>query len=127
MPRILVAEDSSMNRNMIVRRLASEGFEVLTASNGKEAIKVAQSSAPELILMDLAMPEMDGWEAATIIRSGELTSKIPMLALSGLTQADSIVRARTAGFDGFETKPVDFRRLVTKINSLISERTPEAS
>ncbi len=120
MPKILLAEDSSMNRHMVVRMLRSEGFEVVTATNGKEAVAAAKTAAPQLILMDLTMPEMDGWEAATKIKGCESTKNIPIIALTGETDVDSIVRARTAGFDGYMTKPVDFKRLFPKIHSMIA-------
>jgi CheY-like chemotaxis protein len=119
MPKILVAEDHATSLFMLSRRLVREGYEIVTARNGKEAIETARSEQPDVILMDLTMPEMDGWEATRLIKEDEATRNIPVLALTARSLLDDVLRARTVGFDGYETKPVDFRRLLGVIERFV--------
>lgn len=119
MIRVLVVEDEMMNRDMIARRLAWEGYAVSVATNGEEAIAAALELAPDLILMDLGLPRLDGWEATRQLKALAQTSTIPIIALSAYALSEDRDRALAAGCDEFEIKPVEFNRLFKKIAHLI--------
>ncbi len=106
---------------MLSRRLQREGFNVLIARNGIEGVEAARTQKPELIIMDLVLPEMDGFQAATQLRENVDTQHIPIVALSASVLPEHQHRATDAGCDDFEVKPVDFPRLITKINKLINQ------
>ena len=117
--RILLVEDNEANRDMLSRRLLRRGYEVLIAVDGKEGIDMAATEHPDLILMDLSMPVIDGWEATRILKDSEETSSIPIIALSAHAMAGDRDKALAAGCDEFDTKPVDFPHLLEKMEVLL--------
>ena len=124
MPRILVVEDNEMNRDMLSRRLQRREYEVLLALDGRQGIAMAQSESPDLILLDLSLPEIDGWEATRCLKADPATRDIPVIALTAHAMARDREKAFEAGCDDYDTKPVDFRRLLRKIETLLSEAAP---
>lgn len=120
MTRILIVEDEAMNRDMLARRLAWEGYAIIIAVNGEEAVATAFNEQPDLILMDLGLPRLDGWEAARQLKALQSTAHIPIIALSAYALSDDRLRALEAGCDEFEIKPVEFNRLFQKIERLTS-------
>jgi two-component system cell cycle response regulator DivK len=119
MPKILVVEDNEMNRDMLTRRLRRKGFEVNEAVDGSQGVAAARSDAPDLILMDMSLPVMDGWEASRQIKADPLTRPIPLIALTAHAMPGDRDRALEAGCDDYETKPVDFAALLAKIEALL--------
>jgi CheY-like chemotaxis protein len=119
MIRVLVVEDDMMNRDMLKRRLAWEGYLVILAADGEEAIVAALELLPALILMDLGLPGIDGWEATRQIKALAPTAHIPIIALSAYALSEDRARALAAGCDEFEVKPVEFSRLFRKMARLI--------
>ena len=119
MRKILLVEDNEMNRDMLSRRLAKRGFEVVFAVTGQEAIEKALSELPNLILMDLSLPDVDGWEATRRIKAQEATAKIPVIALTAHAMAGDRERAIEAGADDYDTKPIELTRLLLKIESFL--------
>lgn len=117
-----MVEDNEMNRDMLSRRLARRGYEVLVALDGGEGIAMARSQAPDLILMDLSLPVVDGWEATRRIKAEVGTRAIPVIALTAHAMAGDEEKARSAGCDDFDTKPVELPRLLTKIEALLRPR-----
>lgn len=113
--KLLLVEDHLMNREMLTRRLRKLGYEVVTAIDGEQAIQVAQIELPNVILMDMSLPLMDGWEATRHIKSGATTAHIPIIALTAYVHEFDRERALEAGCDEYETKPVDMKRLIEKI------------
>ena len=124
MPRILVVEDNEMNRDMLSRRLQRKEYEVLLALDGRQGIAMAQSENPDLILLDLSLPEIDGWEATRCLKADPATRRIPVIALTAHAMAWDREKAFEAGCDDYDTKPVDFQRLLGKIETLLSEAAP---
>jgi two-component system cell cycle response regulator DivK len=120
MSKILLVEDNEMNRDMLTRRLERKGFEVVVAINGKVGIDMASSSNPDIILMDLSLPVIDGWEATRQIKGDPATQSIPVIALTAHAMAGDEQRALEAGCDDYDTKPIDFKRLLGKIENYIS-------
>ncbi len=120
MTKILLVEDNEMNRDMLSRRLQRKGYEVVLAVDGKEGINMATSSTPDLILMDLSLPIIDGWEATRQIKSQAETANIPIIALTAHAMEDDRRLALEAGCDDYDSKPVDFPRLVSKIEACLS-------
>jgi len=119
MAKILLVEDDEMNRDMLSRRLIRGGYEVVLAHDGAEALESARTSPPDLILMDLRLPVMDGWEASRKLKSDALTMDIPIIALTADAFPEDEQKARLAGCDDYDTKPVDIVRLVKKIEHFI--------
>jgi two-component system cell cycle response regulator DivK len=119
MPKILLVEDNEMNRDMLSRRLARRGYEVLVAVDGKAGVEMATREAPALILMDMSLPGLDGWEATRRIKASPTTQAIGIIALTAHAMAGDREKALAAGCDDFDTKPVDFERLLTKIQALL--------
>ena len=119
MTRILLVEDNEMNRDMLSRRLARRGYEVAVALDGEQGVAMAKSEAPALILMDMSLPGMDGWEATRQIKAMPETRAIPVIALTAHAMAGDRERAIAAGCDDFDTKPVEFTRLLEKIEALL--------
>ena len=119
MAKILLVEDNEMNRDMLSRRLKKKGFEVEIAVDGQEGIDKAKSISPDLILMDLSLPVLDGWGATKTIKANPDTSSIPIIALTAHAMAGDREKAIEAGADEYDTKPIDLKRLITKINSFI--------
>ncbi len=121
MTRILLVEDNETNCDMLLRRLQRLGYEVAGASNGVSGIAAAQSHAPDVILMDLSLPEMDGWEAARRLKANALTREIPIIALTAYASESDRTKALEAGCDDYETKPLDLEQLLKKIRTLTKE------
>ena len=122
MPRLLLVEDNVMSSDMLCRRLRRRGFEVALATDGREGVTKAQAELPDLILMDMNLPEIHGWEATRLIKANRQTSTVPILALTAHAMSSHLERALSAGCDDFATKPVDFEKLVEKINSLLGKK-----
>lgn len=120
MTKILIVEDNEMNRDMLTRRLKRFGFEIDTALNGEEALSKADTARPDIILMDMSLPVMDGWQATRLLKQLEGTSDIPVIGLSAHARDVDILRGKEAGCDAYETKPVDFPHLVETIKNLTS-------
>ena len=119
MPKILLIEDNELNRDMLSRRLRRKGFDVILAVDGIEGLKIVQSDPPHLILMDLSLPVLDGWEATRRLKASPETRRIPIIALTAHAMAGDCQRAMEAGCDDYDTKPVDFPRLLQKIHTLL--------
>jgi two-component system cell cycle response regulator DivK len=122
MAKILLVEDNEMNRDMLSRRLVRSGYEVVMAVEGEEGVALAKSGAPDLILMDMSLPVLDGWEATRRIKSDSATRDIPVIALTAHAMSGDREKAREAGCDDFDTKPVEYARLVSKIEGLLEKR-----
>lgn len=123
MPKILLVEDNEMNRDMLSRRLVRNGFEVAIAVDGSQGVAMAASEKPDLILMDLSLPVIDGWEATRRVKADPATQSIPIIALTAHAMADDKDKALAAGCDDFDTKPVELPRLLAKIQALIAARS----
>jgi len=119
MSKILLVEDNEMNRDMLSRRLERKGFEVVMAVDGQAGIDMASSASPDLILMDLSLPIIDGWEATRRIKADSATQNIPVIALTAHAMAGDEEKAREAGCDDYDTKPVNLNRLLKKIGNLL--------
>lgn len=119
MSRLLLVEDNDMNRDMLSRRLQRRGFEVLIAVDGEEGIQVARSERPDLILMDMSLPLLDGWETTRRLKASPSTSWIPVVALTAHAISGDREKALAAGCDEYDTKPVDIVRLLEKIQFLL--------
>lgn len=122
MRKILLVEDNEMNREMLSRRLAKRNFEIVLAVTGREAIEKALSAHPDLILMDLSLPDVDGWEATRRIKGQAATASIPVIALTAHAMAGDRERALESGADDYDTKPVEFPRLLQKIESFLGTK-----
>jgi two-component system cell cycle response regulator DivK len=120
MAKILLVEDTEMGRDMLPRRLKRKGFECVRAIDGEEAVKVAHSELPDLILMDMSLPVKAGWVAAKEIKEAEDTKHIPIIALTAHSPSDDRKLALEAGCDDFDTKPIELPRLLEKIERLLS-------
>ena len=120
MAKILLVEDNEMNRDMLSRRLAKRGFEIETAVDGAEGVKKSRSTAPDLILMDMSLPVMHGWDATREIKGAPATRGIPVIALTAHAMTGDREKALDAGCDEFETKPIELPRLIEKIEKLLS-------
>ncbi len=121
MPRILLVEDNEMNRDMLSRRLSRRGYEILVAADGAEGIATAASERPDLILMDMSLPVVDGWTATRQIKSDPSTQSIPVIALTAHAMAGDREKALAAGCDDYDTKPIEFDRLLDKIAALLPQ------
>ena len=118
MVKILLVEDNEMNRDMLSRRLRRNGYEVVIAIDGQQGVEMAAAESPDLILMDMSLPVIDGWEAARRVRENEATRKIPVIALTAHAMAGDREKAIEAGCDDYDTKPVEITRLLGKITAL---------
>ena len=123
MPKILLVEDNEMNRDMLSRRLLKQGFEMVIAVDGEQAVDLARSEAPDLILMDISLPGLDGWEATRLLKAMPETRSIPIIALTAHAMAGDREKSLAAGCNDYDTKPIDFRRLVEKIQGFLSKET----
>ena len=119
MSKILLVEDNEMNRDMLSRRLERKGFEVVMAVDGQAGVDMASSTNPDLILMDLSLPIIDGWEATRCIKADPATQNIPVIALTAHAMAGDEEKARAAGCDDYDTKPVNLNSLLEKIGNLL--------
>jgi CheY-like chemotaxis protein len=122
MIRILLVEDNEMNRDMLSRRLTRHGYSVQVATDGADGIAMALRTRPDLILMDMSLPEIDGWEAARRLKADRQVSGIPIIALTAHAMSDDRGKALDAGCDEYDTKPVELTRLLTKIETLLGMR-----
>jgi two-component system cell cycle response regulator DivK len=121
MSKILLVEDNEMNRDMLTRRLERKGFEVVIAVDGQDGVTMAASEKPDIIIMDLSLPVMDGWEATRRIKASSATQSIPVIALTAHAMAGDEQKALEAGCDDYDTKPVVFKHLLGKIANYISD------
>ena len=119
MAKILLVEDNEMNRDMLSRRLERKGYAVVCALDGQEGVAKARSEQPDLILMDMSLPVLNGWEAAQQLKADAATRAIPVIALTAHAMAEDERKAREAGCDGYDTKPVELERLLGKIEKLL--------
>ena len=119
MPKILLVEDNEMNRDMLSRRLARKGFEVAIAVDGRQGVEMAQAAAYDVILMDMSLPEIDGWDATRQLRAAPTTKSVPIIALTAHAMSGDREKAIEAGCDDYDTKPIELDRLLGKIQSLL--------
>jgi len=120
--KILLVEDNEMNRDMLSRRLLRKGHEVVTAEDGAQGIEAAGAQSPDLILMDMSLPVLDGWEATRQLKTNAATSAIPIIALTAHATGEDREKALQAGCDDYDTKPVEFQRLLEKIEKLLPKK-----
>ncbi len=126
MATILLVEDNELNRDMLMRRLQRKGYDVLVAVDGAEGVRKAGAAAPDIILLDMSLPVLDGWEVARRLKSAAATRAIPIIALTAHAMAGDRDRALEAGCDDYDTKPIDLPRLLAKVQALLG-RTGSAS
>jgi CheY-like chemotaxis protein len=119
MPKILLVEDNEANRDMLSRRLMRKGYQVVLAVDGRSGVEMAQAESPDLILMDMSLPELDGWEASRKLKAAPQSRVVPIIALTAHAMAGDRERAIEAGCDEYDTKPIDFPRLLRKIEALL--------
>ena len=124
MPRLLLVEDNEENRDGLSRHLRRKGFEVLVAVDGQQGVEAARTGAPDLILMDMSLPVLDGWEATRQLKAAPETRHIPVIALTAHAMAGDREKALQAGCDEYDTKPVEFARLLGKIHALLAAGRP---
>ena len=120
MQKVLLVEDIEMNRDMLSRRLLRRGFEVVVAGDGEQGLAVAREQRPDLILMDMSLPILDGWEASRRLKADEVTRHIPVIALTAHAMAGDRDRALEAGCEDYDTKPIEFPRLLEKIDRILA-------
>jgi CheY-like chemotaxis protein len=120
---ILIVEDNEMNREFLFRRLRRRGFNVIVAANGQQGIQIAETDRPHLILMDMSVPVIDGWQAARVLKHNVKTNTIPIIALTAHAMAGDREKALAAGCDDYDIKPIEFPRLLRKIEALINENS----
>jgi CheY-like chemotaxis protein len=121
MPKVLLVEDNEMNRDMLSRRLARNGYDVVIAVNGQEGIEMAASEKPDLILMDMSLPVLDGWEATRKLKADPATASIPVIALTAYAMESDREKALAAGCDDFDTKPIELPRLLKKMKAFVAD------
>ena len=122
MTKILLVEDNDMNRDMLSRRLIRKGYEVVLARDGRQAVEMATGENPDLIIMDMSLPVIDGWEATRKVRATPETRAIPVIALTAHAMAGDREKALEAGCDDYDTKPIDLPRLLGKITTLLQRK-----
>jgi two-component system, cell cycle response regulator DivK len=122
MTKVLLVEDNEMNRDMLSRRLTRRGFEVVFAVNGKDGVDLAKSEKPDIILMDMSLPVMDGWEATRCVKSDAATRAVPVIGLTAHAMSGDREKALEAGCDDYDTKPVEFDRLIEKMERLLGAK-----
>lgn len=122
MPKILLVEDNEMNRDMLSRRLARKGYEVVIAVDGGQGVEMAKSVVPDLILMDMSLPVLDGWEATRRIKADPATQPIPIIALTAHAMAGDREKALEAGCEDYDTKPIELNRLMEKMEAQLKKR-----
>lgn len=125
MPKILLVEDNEMNRDMLSRRLERKGYQVVCAVDGQQGLKLVPTEKPDVILMDMSLPVLDGWEATRRLKADAATRGIPVIALTAHAMASDEQKAREAGCDDFDTKPIELPRLLAKMEALL-QRMPKA-
>lgn len=119
MAKVLLVEDDEMNRDMLSRRLIKRGYDVVIAVDGQEGVSMARSEGPDIILMDMSLPVMDGWTATESLKHDPATAAIPVIALTAHAMSGDEEKARSAGCDDFDTKPVELKRLLGKMEALL--------
>ena len=124
MAKILLVEDNEMNRDMLSRRLQKKGYEVVMAVDGEQGVAMAETQAPALVLMDMSLPGLDGWEATRRLKAAAATRAIPVIALTAHAMAGDRETALAAGCDDFDTKPIELERLLAKIEALLARTSP---
>ncbi len=124
MAKILLVEDNEMNRDMLSRRLQRRKYDVVCALDGEQAVAMAASEAPDLILMDMSLPVIDGWEATRQVKANPDTSDIPVIALTAHAMSGDRSKALEAGCDDYDTKPIDLRRLLGKVQAFLANDAP---
>ncbi len=122
MSKILLVEDNETNRDMLSRRLIRKGYEVVMAVDGEQAVQMAAAESPDLILMDMSLPVIDGWEATRRVKEREATRAIPVIALTAHAMAGDREKALDAGCDDYDTKPIELPRLLDKITTLLARK-----
>lgn len=122
--RVLLVEDNEANADMLSRRLARHGYEVVLATDGLQAVEQAVAGRPDLILMDISLPKIDGWEATRRIKAETATAAVPIVALTAHAMVADRQKCLDAGCDEFETKPIDLKRLLEKMQALLAVRSP---
>ncbi len=120
MPKLLLVEDNDVNRDMLARRLIRRGFEIEIAIDGAQGVAMAQAIKPDLVLMDMSLPVIDGWEATRRLKASEQTRLIPVIALTAHAMSGDRDRCLAAGCDEYDTKPIEFSRLLSKIQALLN-------
>ncbi|MEN9674686.1 MAG: hypothetical protein RIS76_582 [Verrucomicrobiota bacterium] len=120
MPKILLVEDNELNRDMLSRRLERRGYSIVLACDGEEGVARAKSEGPDLILMDMSLPVLDGWTATQRIKADSQTASIPIIALTAHAMASDEKKAREAGCDDFDTKPIELTRLLEKMQAQLA-------
>ena len=125
MARVLLVEDNEANRDMLSRRLASRGYQISIATDGRQGIAAAQAEQPDIILMDMNLPEIDGWEATRFLKSQLTTRHIPVIALTAHAMVSDRQRALEVGCDDYDTKPVELSRLLSKMAALIERESQQ--
>ena len=126
MTKILLVEDNEMNRDMLSRRLERRGYQVVLAVDGQQGVDLALSEAPDLVLMDMSLPVLDGWEATRRLKAAPETRGLPVIALTAHAMSSDRGKALAAGCDDYDTKPIDLPRLLGKIEALLASASPEA-
>ena len=121
MPKVLIVEDNELSRDMLSRRLRRKGYEVLVAVDGGEGVAMVKKEKPDIVLMDLSLPDMDGWYATRVLKENESTAHIPVIALTAHAMSGDREKALEAGCDDYDTKPIDLRRLLSKINRFVPD------
>ncbi len=121
MPKILLVEDDEMNRDMLSRRLIKRGYDVVIATDGQQGVDMARTEDPAIVLMDMSLPVIDGWTATRALKEDPSTAAIPVIALTAHAMSGDEDKARAAGCDDFDTKPVELKRLLGKIEALIGD------
>ena len=119
MPKILLVEDNELNRDMLSRRLARKGYDVLLAEDGAKGVAAAAAERPDLVLMDMSLPVLDGWEATRLLKAAPETRSIPVIALTAHAMSSDREKALEAGCDDYDTKPIELPRLLEKIERLL--------
>ena len=122
MPKVLLVEDNEMNRDMLCRRLAKKGYEVIIAVDGEQGVQMSKTQCPDLILMDMSLPEISGWDATRQIRSNPETHSIPIIALTAHAMSSDREQALAAGCSDYDTKPIELVRLLEKMETLLASK-----
>ena len=122
MPKVLLVEDIEMNRDMLSRRLTRRAFDVIVAADGQEGVETARREMPDIILMDMSLPVLDGWGATRVLKADALTRSIPVIALTAHAMAGDRAKALECGCDDYDTKPIDMSRLLEKMDRLLATK-----
>lgn len=124
MAKVLIVEDNELNMDMLRRRLTRAGFQVVSAADGAIAVSLAHAERPDIILMDLSLPVLDGWAATRLLKADPTLRAVPVIALTAHAMREDLLKAQEAGCDDFDTKPVELSRLLTKMAALLAHKPP---